>query len=67
MPYEAPFTEDQGRAARNSDYSRQLSRLAAGRRGDAAGLFLRRARLPRAMTTQKAQICAVAGLSELSP
>ncbi len=50
--YEAPFTEDASRAAAAGEYSAQLSRLlAAGRRGDAVALFLRRAGLPGALIT----------------
>jgi pimeloyl-ACP methyl ester carboxylesterase len=50
--YEAPFTEDQSRAAAAGEYSAQLRQLlAADRRGDAAGLFLRRAGLPGALIT----------------
>jgi pimeloyl-ACP methyl ester carboxylesterase len=50
--YEAPFTDDASRAAAANEYSALLSRLlAAGRRGNAVRLFLRRAGIPGALIT----------------
>jgi quinol monooxygenase YgiN len=52
VPDEAPFTDDASHAAAASEYSALLTQLlAAGRRGNAVQLFLRRAGVPGALIT----------------